>query len=257
MFVRSFVVAMGLSLTLGAQQSWRTPGACLTPNGTPCRTLTFESSGWENRSWGFHAVDRYADRTIAAVRSDGSALLRIAHRGFKYHLIPSGSYDRTRVVLPAKRETFEIEHSLKETRELGGVWSFADYWTDETDCNERATMAGARWRRTSNNLTVAGERAIEYLYETPDHRIVQRIAFAPSLGCSAVEYRLSQRNAAGLPISENYLKLVSATLGEPEAVLFAIPSDYRKVRDEQLWPYVWMDKFPGSITTTGFSSVVP
>src|SRR5207249_1935148 len=105
-------------------------------------------SGWANRSWGFHAIDRYADRTTEAVRSDGAALLRIAHQGFKYHLIPSGSYDRRRLILPLNRQTFEMEHSLKEIRDLDGVWSFAEYWTDEPDCSKRATLAGELWRKT-------------------------------------------------------------------------------------------------------------
>jgi len=150
-----------------------------------------------------------------------------------------------------------MENSLKEIRDLGGVWSFQDYWTDEADCSKRATTAGEKWRRMDSSMIVAGVRAIEYMYETPDHRFVQRIAFAPSLGCSAVEYRLSKRSAGGLPISEDHLKLVSARLEQPDSTLFAIPGEYHSVPTDQPWPYVWMDRFPGAITTTIFSPVVP
>src|ERR1035438_716702 len=47
-------------------------------------------------------------------------------------------------------------------------------------------------------------------------------------------------------------RAVTATLGKPEAILFAIPSDYRQVRAEHPRPYVWMDRFPG-----GFGFGVP
>src|SRR5437762_2304947 len=110
MLLRPFLLIAVLSLNVAAQPSWRLAGACVTPDGTLCRTLVYESSGWVNSGWGFHAVDRYADRTTAAVRSDGAALLRIVHRGFKYHVVPSGNYDRTRIVFPGQQRTIEIEN---------------------------------------------------------------------------------------------------------------------------------------------------
>jgi hypothetical protein len=188
-----------------------------------------------------------------AIRSDGAALLRVVHRSFKYHLIPSESFDRTRVILPSKGQTFEIERSRKEVHDLGGVWSFFEGWTDETDCSHRATRAGEGWRKTGEQPVVAGIRAVEYLWESTDHRVLQRIAFAPSLGCMAVVYTLSRRNAAGLPISEDRMKLVSAVIGEPDHNLFAIPSGYHVVESI---PYPRMDEFPGDIRVTSFSRPV-
>ena len=257
MFRRSLFVIAGSILMGAAEPPWRTPGACVTPTGTLCRTLEYESSGWANRSWGFHAIERYRDRLTEAVRSDGTAMLLISHRSFRLYVVPSESYDRARIILPAKRETFEVEHSLKEYRKLGGLWWFSEYWTDESDCSQRATLAGEMRRKTGKELILASIRAVEYVYETADDRIVQRIAFAPSLGCTAVAFSLSTRNHAGLPTSEDQLRLVSATLGEPDQKLFAIPGDYHVMRSDKPWPYVWMDKFPGNITTTSFSMPVP
>jgi hypothetical protein len=236
-----------------AQPSWRRAGVCITPAGTLCRTLVYEHIGWKNRSWGFHAIDRYTDRMVEAVRSDGSALLRISHRSFKFYLIPEENYDRARVILPSMGRTVEVERSQKEVHDLGGVWSFDEGWRDEADCNGPATIAGDMRRRTGEQPIVAGIRGIEYLYESTDHQVVQRIIFAPSLGCTAIVFTLSRRNAAGLPISEERLKLVSASLGEPDQSLFAIPSDYRIVKSI---PYRWMDTFPGHITVTSFSRPV-
>jgi hypothetical protein len=184
-------------------------------------------------------------------------MLRVSHRSFKFNLIPSVSYDRTRVIFPAKRQTFEFEHSLKEVREMGGLWRFAEYWSDEPDCSKRAASAGEIGRKTGRQTVLAGIEAVEYVYESTDHRFAQRIAFAPSLGCTAIAFAFSQKNAAGLPTSEDKLTLVAATLGEPDQSLFAIPTDYQVMRPEKPWPYVWMDKLPGNITTTSFSKPVP
>jgi len=136
---------------------------------------------------------------------------------------------------------------------MGGVWSFVEFWTDEPDCSKRAASAGETWRKTGEQPVVAGIRAVEYLYETADQRVVQRIAFAPSLGCTAVAFTLSERNASGLPVSEDTLKLVFATLAEPDRTLFTIPAGYQETRSEEPWPYISMNNFPGEITTTGFS----
>ena len=64
------------TLLSGAELLWKTPGACLTPSGTPCRTLLYESSGWANQGWGFFNVARYRGLETEAVSRDGTAMLR-------------------------------------------------------------------------------------------------------------------------------------------------------------------------------------
>jgi hypothetical protein len=257
MLNRSVIVLAATAALLNAgEPSWKTQGACVTPTGSLCRTLVYETSGWENRGWGFYAIERYRDRITEAVRSDGAAMLRTSHESFRYFLFPAESYDRTRIVILPKRQTFEIDYSLKEVRNLGGLWQFSEYWTDETDCGKRALMAGKMARKTGKELMFAGVRAVEYVYESADHRSFQRIAFAPSLGCTTVRFNRSRRNATGLPFSEYELRLVSASLNEPDLTLFAIPTDYPMMNPEKPWPYIWMDKFPGNISTTGFSEPV-
>jgi hypothetical protein len=128
-----------------------------------------------------------------AVRSDGAALLRVTHRSYKHYFIPSEKYDRTRVVLPAKSQTYEIDHARKEVRDLRGVWRFSEYWTADADCQKRAASAGENWRRTGQEPVVAGLRSIEYVYKTSDGRTVQRIAFASAIGCTAVIFTVSTK----------------------------------------------------------------
>jgi hypothetical protein len=107
-----------------AEPPWKKPGACLTPTGTLCRTLVYETSGWTNRSWGFHAIERYRQRETEAIGSDGNAMIRVSCQGFKYYVVPSGNYDRTRIIPPARQQTFEIEHTLRRSRKLPGLWRF-------------------------------------------------------------------------------------------------------------------------------------
>jgi hypothetical protein len=247
------------SLSL-AQLRWRTPGACLAPTGTLCRTVVYEASGWENRGWGLYAFDRYTGRITEAVRSDGAALLRIARRSFKFYVIPVESYDRTRLIFPSQERTVEIERSRNELRDLGGVWSFNELWsderTDDADCSKRAARAGEGAKKTRIEL-LGGVSGVEYVYATTDNHIVQRIAFAPSLGCTAIYYRLLRRSSTGLPLSEDTLTLRSAALAEPDQHLFVIPDGYNAMPEGKPWPHVWMDKFPGDISGTGFSRVAP
>jgi hypothetical protein len=213
----------------------------------------YDRSGWTKHGWAFYAVDRYSERITEAVARDGSSLLHIARGEFKYHIIPSGGYNRSRIILPAKRQTFEVEHSRKQYREMGGLWFFSETWSDEADCTRRATWAGEGWKRTGREPMMAGIRGIEFLWESGNHSIVQRITFAPSLGCIATEMYVGRRNGAGLLVSEDRLALVSAVIGEPNETQFSIPNGYPLNRAETPWPYIWMDKFPGDITMTTFS----
>lgn len=235
---------------------WRTPGACLTRTGTLCRTLVYETSGWANRSWGFHNIERYNIRETEAVRGDGTAMIRISRQDFRFYFVSAGSYDRTRIVLPTKRQTFEIERTVRAFRQLPGLWRFHESWTDNPECGEQAMYSGKVRRKTGIEPVLAGVRAIEYAYESADRRFVQRIAFAPSLGCTAVAFSFLERNGAGLPVRAFESKLTSVLLGEPDQKLFEIPADYHSKPSDKAWPYVWMDVFHGNSHFTMFSEPV-
>src|ERR1700690_2914755 len=189
MWNRLLSLALLAGLLGGAEPPWRTPGACLTPTGSLCRTLVYEVSG--SRNW----LDHYDDRLTEAVGRDGSAMLRLSHRSFKLYFMPDENYDRVRIVLPATVQTFEIEHSLKEFRELGGIWQFSEGWRVDPDCLMTAADAGEVGRKSGAYPMVAGVRAVEYVYSTGGGRFVQRMAFAPTLGCTAVEWDYSERSA--------------------------------------------------------------
>ena len=63
-------------------------------------------------------------------------MIRESKRSFKFYVFPAEKYDRARIILPAKRQTIEIEHTLKEFQELGGLWWFSEGWTADPTAPE-------------------------------------------------------------------------------------------------------------------------
>ena len=237
-----------------AEPPWRKAGACLTPKGDPCRTLIYiDYDGW---NWNDRSDNRYTE----AVRSDGASMLRLFHKALNADSIPSQHFDRARLIFPAKRETLEVEHSVKQWRRLPGLWWFYGSWAFEPDCRKRAESAGQGSRQTGNHPIIAGYKSIEYLYGGPRYTATQRVAFAPELGCTVVEMTTSITNDVGRVIGEAHFTLESATLAEPDGATFAIPKEYREAPQEtytrgtnpRLWPYIPLDSFPGC-RGTGFN----
>src|ERR1700690_1123578 len=94
-----FLVGLWVSVLLGAAGApWQTPGACLTPTGTLCRTLQYQASGWVNRSWGVHAIERFKTIETEALRSDGATAVRISRQSFRSYVVRSERDDRARMV---------------------------------------------------------------------------------------------------------------------------------------------------------------
>jgi len=114
-------------------------------------------------------------------------------QSFRFYVIPAEKYDRTRIIIPAKRQTFEIEHTLKEFQDLGGLWWFNEGWTAEPDCVSNATRQWIEggsldngFRKTGQTVQVAGLPAVEYVrsFRNQGHVVSERKALAPSLGCT-------------------------------------------------------------------------
>jgi hypothetical protein len=240
------------TLLSSANPPWKTPGVCLTPSSTLCRTLVYESSGWANQGWGFFRINRYRGLETEAVSQDGTAMLRSTGRDYDWYFSPSSVHDRARIVLPKQLRTVELEHDLKKRRELGGVWRFSESWSSAQDCAERASLAG-KARRTFKDPMVAGVKSIEYLYRKWGPNKSLRIAFAPALGCIAVERSEWEWNGMGFPILQKHFRLVSAKPGEPEPALFAIPASYQLTPQGINWPYMNLDTFPGYFDYQGIA----
>ena len=239
-----------------AEPPWKTTGACLTPSGTLCRTLEYDMSGWVNQSWGVHGILRYRVHRVEAAAVDGTAMIRESKQSFRFYLIPAEHYDRARIIIPAKGQTFEIEHTLKEFQDLGGLWSFNEHWTTDSDCVSKATKQWVEggeldngFRKTGQKVHVAGILAIEYVREFRDRVVSERKALAPSLGCTEVSLIRSERSSNGLPTAALQSRLSAIVLGEPRQDLFVIPPSYREVgyyrkdRSVHGWPYLPLMSF--------------
>ena len=253
--MRPLLVAIVVASTItgATEPPWKTTGACLTPGGTLCRTLEYDTTGWVNQGWGIHDVLRFRIHRIEAIADDGTAMIRESRQSYKYYVMPAEIYDRARIIIPPKRQTVEIEHTLKEFQDLRGLWRFNEHWVADTDC---ASMATRDWieggeldngfRKSGRTVYVAGVPAIEYAREFGDRgRIVsERKALAPSLGCTEVSQIRSERNRMGLRTATLQSMLTSILLGAPRKELFVVPPSYREVRHylehdtRPEWPYL-------------------
>ena len=176
----------------------------------------------------------------------------------RFYVIPAESYDRARIIIPAKRQTLEIEHTLREFQDLGGLWRFNENWTADPDCARKATkqwFEGGEFdngfRKTGETVHVAGVLAIEYAREFrgQDRAVSDRKVLAPSLGCTEVSLIRSEGSSNGLPTAAHQSRLSSIVLGEPRQALFVVPPSYGEVRYYQEgrsvpeWPYLPLMSF--------------
>jgi hypothetical protein len=213
-----------------ADQPRSASGTCVTPQGTLCRTIRSEGSGWENRSWGFHAVERWHGSTTLSYRRDGAWLERNARQSFKNYVVPAGSWDLAKIKLPGQNETIEIDHTAREYEIRSGVrGGFAVWDPDDADCAKLAAKFALSGLKHIGEVVIAGVRAIEYTGKrSSTNRIM--VALAPSLGCAQIRYIERDYNRFGLPTSFHRFEAVSVQIGEPDTTLFRVPSGYRRVK---------------------------
>lgn len=132
-------------LTGFADPLWVVPGACLTPQNTVCRTLRWEGSGWENTSWGFHAVHRWSGSETLAYRRDGAIMERNSRREWRNYIMLESDWDTAQIKFPAKHRTIQIDHRAREYSERVGVRGGLPVWdTDDAECTKAALRLGAQ-----------------------------------------------------------------------------------------------------------------
>jgi len=138
-----------------------------------------------------HPDGNYQVHRTEAVGSDGPAMIRVARQNLSVYLIPTQRFDRTRIVLPTSGRTFEIAETLKEFRELGGLWRFSEGWDGDPECVRKASQVGlpidsyrplGPFRKTGAELSVAGVRAIEYGFALKSGRLSETMALGSFAG---------------------------------------------------------------------------
>jgi hypothetical protein len=223
-FLVSVVVPLGL---IGADRPAAASDPCLTPQGTLCRTIRWEGSGWENRSWGFHAIERWRGSTTLSYRRDGAWIERNARRTFRNYVVSTARWDVTQIKVPDRKETIELDNASHEFEIRPGVRGGVAVWdSDDPDCAKLATKFELSELTRLGEVMIAGVRAIEYRGKRSATRRIT-VALAPSLGCTQLRSLDRDYNRLGLPTSWNSFEAVEIRVGEPDPTLFEIPKGYR------------------------------
>jgi hypothetical protein len=228
------VIVFGLYAAISAGSAdppWVVAGACLTPQNTACRTLRWEGSGWENTSWGFHAVQRWRGSTVLAYRRDGGIMERNSRREWHNYVVLKSDWDTAQIKFPKDQRTIAIDHKDKVYSERAGVRGGLPIWEPEdADCTKLALRFElSNLKRVLGETVIAGIRSIQF---TGIRSKTERVSvwLAPSLGCTQMRVVSSGYNSFGLPTSHSRLEVVSARIGEPDITLFQVPAGYRRVQ---------------------------
>jgi hypothetical protein len=224
----SFFAAL---LAGSADPPWAIQGACLTPQNTLCRTLRWEGSGWENTSWGFHAIHRHSGSTTLAYRRDGAIMERNSRREWCNYVILESDWDTAKIKFPAEQRTIEIDHGAREYSERVGVPGGVPVWDpDDVDCSKLASHLGLSDLKVyAGETIIAGIRSIQYTgMRSKSERA--SVWLAPTLGCTQMRVVIIDHNSFGLPTARSWFEVVSARIGEPDATLFQVPLVYRRNR---------------------------
>ena len=217
---RIFLIVIGVALA-GEEP-------CRTPEGTLCRTIRWETTGWENVSWGFHAIARWTGTTTLAYGRDGRSYERYASRSFRNYVIDEGQSDRAMIGPPWPERTVEIDH-VEKTYRLSGVHGRPIWGSDDPDCAKMSRNFLLTDLRRGGEAIIAGVRAIEYTGRRSASE-AHTYWLAPSLGCTQMKVLVSRHNSLGLPTFSSREEVTLVQMGEPEPALFQVPPNYRPVR---------------------------
>lgn len=224
------VIALAAGLMPRAEDLHRNhSNACRTPQNTLCRTIRLEISGWENVSWGLHAVRRWNGKAVLSYRQDGGILERYVQKSYRNYFWPDQSWDRASIRLPSERRTIDIDHLSREYRLssfAGGspTWDAAD-----TDCSKMAAAFLLKNLERIGEATIAGVRSVGFtgLRSKNDRSYVW---LAPTIGCTQMRVIQYVENSFGLPTSHSRSEVISIEVGEPDAALFQAPAGYRQTQ---------------------------
>jgi|SRR5579872_4284764 len=217
-----------LAVAAAADPPINVANSCLTPQGTLCRTIRWEYTGWENQSWGFHAVKRWTGSQTLSYRRDGSTSERDIQQTFRNYVIPSGGWDIANIRLLGQGETIEIDNAARKYEVRSGVLGGLTVGNPSDQvCEQYASAFGLSDLKRIGGVVIAGVRSIEYAGARSTTRLVT-VVLAPSLGCTQMRKIDRSYNRLGMPTAYSRSEVVSVQIGEPDPVLFQVPKGYRQ-----------------------------
>ena len=223
------IFLFGLSSILLAQAAnppWNLPGACMTPQGTVCRTVRWEYATWAAGSW-FLALQRGNGSHTLAYRRDGASLDWATSRFFRNYLTPVENGDVSIITLPVQHQTISIFHADKSCDVSGVLGAKPTAWNpNDPDCRQGVNHLSELKR--VGEVVIAGVRSIEYAGRGSSTSRTT-VALAPSLGCMEMRNVYRDYNRLGLPTAFSEAEVVSVQIGEPDPALFQVPKGYHQV----------------------------
>jgi hypothetical protein len=200
-------------------------------DGLP-RTIHYRIEAFENKSWGFHHVERESILCTTSVSADGSRHNRCFGTSSRYWVIPQKGFRvRTLYARPA-HAGYEIDDANRTA--TGGpcscTWTAPSLLLDDKDCLQSAKRLLGHAQPAGEGL-ILGHRVIRF---TARRRTLHRrdaetetIALAPDLGCEALEHSDYTLGFLGIPYRGWRYRVLSYEPGEPQASTLQLPADYQ------------------------------
>jgi hypothetical protein len=197
---------------------------CRTPLGIPCSTIRFQVTQWRLFQEGPLDVTRFSEVRTFAVRRDGS----FADRTERQQEAATVS-----LYLASEDQVIRLDHQQKSvTRHPPILWNERPYRYSSP--GDRTCVSGIRHWGAHFFLRgpdrVAGVPVIKWIGSNPGGGYTE-VYLAPSLDCRPLKTHIVIRKFGIFPTFVSTTEAVSVQLGEPQAELFALPSDYREVED--------------------------
>lgn len=190
------------------------------------RTIRFEINEWENRSWGFHSIDRSRTRCEVAIAADGSRHNRCESQAYRHYIIPSGEQQWHTLYLRTSNSAYQIYDDSRTA--VGGKcecsWEPTRLSRADAECSE-VTQVHLDAPKRLGTGEIAGQRVIRYGDVTDDGTTVE-LAFAPHQGCEVMEETRTHKGTWGIPAARRHYLVTSFITGPFGARLFKVPEGY-------------------------------
>jgi hypothetical protein len=190
------------------------------------RTLRFQIDGWQNQSWGLHAIDRQRIRCEVAVASDGSRMNRCEYELFHHYFFPDGRGMDRNLYLRSENAGFHIDDTTRMVR--GGpcscTWKPVSALADDNKCR-RTAEARLSEGKSIGTGQIAGYEVVQY--RAVDEKGAEtRLSLAPGLACEVMEEIHTSPGTLGIPGAKWQYRVTSYKPGEPDRNAFRLPVGY-------------------------------
>lgn len=204
---------------------------CRANHGVPCFTVRGTQTQWQLFRNGATDVRKFASISVIALRRDGST---VTVQESDYGGLFSSAERKQKhssLYLAPDRQIVALDHTARTIgRREPLIWHDLPYRRSsvgDLDCRSGILHSGADFIK-KDTTAVAGISVVKW-YRTLGNGGSEEIYLAPSLDCMALKAHSIHKNSWRVPTFINTWEVSAVQLGEPNADLFALPSDYREI----------------------------